>query len=312
MCRGYGEHRESGPAVGPEAVYGFSEKGRIVMGFFFNRRRRRPPGSLQADWRAVVLPEEVKRARTMLMPTEQQLLHGPARDHFRNEGAIVDAGCFLGGSTLALASGLRANPKFQAASRRDVIHSYDLFVVEPWTIGIYFPDDTPLGMSFESRFRENIKPFADLVAVHPGNVMKAPVPDKPIEILFIDLAKHWTVNDYVVRAFFPRLVAGRSIVIQQDYLYEAWTGWLPVTMEHFSEYFELVDHTEKNSAVFLYKRPAPPEAFARDVIQGMSRAEMRVLADRAIARFEPEQQAILRQSRDHFQQLLAQAHWRES
>ena len=282
------------------------------MGLFFNRRRRQPPRSLQTDWRSAVLPAEVGRAETMLMRTEQQLLHGLARDHFRNEGAIVDAGCFLGGSTLALASGLRANPRFQAASRRDVIHSYDLFVVEPWTIGIYFPHDTPHGMSFESRFRENIATFSDLVAVHPGNVMKAPVPDAPIEILFIDLAKHWTVNDYVVRAFFPKLVAGKSIVIQQDYLYEAWSGWLPVTMEYFSEYFELVDHTEKNSVVFLYKRPAPPEVFARDVIQGMSRAEIRTLADRAIARFEPEQQTILRRSRDHFQQLLEQAHWRES
>ena len=110
---------------------------------------------------------------------------------------IVDAGCFLGGSTLALASGLRANPRFPAASRRDVIHAYDLFVVEPWTIGIYFPHDMPHGMSFDLRFRENIAPLADLVAVHPGNVMKAPVIDAPIEILFIDLAKHWTVNDYL-------------------------------------------------------------------------------------------------------------------
>jgi hypothetical protein len=279
---------------------------------FFNRRRRRPPGTLLSDWRSVVLPAEVGRAATMLMPTEQQLLHGLARDHFRNEGVIVDAGCFLGGSTLALASGLRANPRFQAAPRRDVIHSYDLFVLEPWTIGVFFPLDTPQGMSFESLFRENISPVADLVAVHPGNVTKAPVPDAPIEILFIDLAKHWTVSDYVVRAFFPRLVAGTSIVIQQDYLYESWSGWLPVTMEHFSEYFELVDHTEKNSAVFLYKRPAPPEAFARDVIQGMSQAEIRALADRAIARFERPQQQILRQSQAHFQQLLQQAHWRES
>jgi hypothetical protein len=247
----------------------------------------------------------------MLMRTEQQLLHGLARDHFRNEGVIVDAGCFLGGSTLALASGLRANPRFQAAPRPAVIHSYDLFTVEPWTIGVYFPKDTPETMSFEAVFRENIAPFADLVAVHPGDVTQAPVPDEPIEILFVDLAKHWTVSDYVVRAFFPRLVPGRSIVIQQDYLYNVWNGWLPVTMEYFSEFFELVDHTEQNSVVFLYTQAAPPEAFARDVIQSLSRAEMRALADRASARFEPPQQQILRESRDQFQELLQQARWRD-
>lgn len=247
----------------------------------------------------------------MLMAREQQLLYCLARDEFRNEGLIVDAGCFLGGSTLALASGLRANPRFQAAPRRDVIHSYDLFTVEPWTIGIYFPEGTPQAMSFEPVFRENISPFADLVAVHSGDVKQAPVPDASIEILFIDIAKHWETSDYVVRAFFPRLVPGRSLIIQQDYLYHVWTGWLPVTMEYFSDYFEIVDHTEQNSVVFLYTQAAPPEAFSRDVIQNLSRSQIRELADRAIARFEPPQQKILRESRDHFQAMLQDVGWRD-
>jgi len=277
----------------------------------FRKSNPRPESTPLPDWRGVALPAEVGRARTMLLKTEQQLLHGLARDHFRNEGVIVDAGCFLGGSTLALASGLRANPRFQANPRRDVVHSYDLFTVEPWTIGVYFPEDTPKTMSFEPVFRGNIAPFADLVAVHPGDVTKAPVPDGPIEILFVDLAKHWTVSDYVVRAFFPRLVPGRSIVIQQDYLYHEWNGWLPVTMEYFRDSFEMIDHTERNSVVFLYTQP-PPEGFSRDVIQGLSRGEMRALADRAIARFEPPQQKILRESRDQFQELLQKAGWRDA
>jgi hypothetical protein len=271
----------------------------------------RPEASPLPSWRSVVLPDEVGRAQTMLMRTEQQLLHGLARDYFRNEGVIVDAGCFLGGSTLALASGLRANPRFQAAPRPGVIHSYDRFAVEPWTIGIYFPVDTPHTMTFEPIFRENIVPFADLVSVHSGDVQQAPVPDEPIEILFVDLAKHWTVNDYVVRAFFPKLVPGRSIVIQQDYLYTGWNGWLPVTMEYFSDFFELVDHTEKNSVVFLYKQAAPPEAFACDLIRSLSRTEIRTLADRAIARFEPPQQKILRESQNHFEEMMHNANWRD-
>ena len=258
------------------------------------------------EWRTAVVPDEVNRVRAMLMPIERQLLYGLARDYFSNEGVMVDAGCFLGGSTLSLASGLRANERFRAAPRRNVIHAYDLFTVKPWMIGDYFPLDTPPATSFEPMFRENIASFADLVAVHAGDVTTAPVPQPPIEILFIDLAKHWTLSDHIVRAFFPRLIPGRSVVIQQDYLYHAWSGWLPVTMEHFSEYFELVDHTPQNSAVFFYKRQAPPEAFARDVIQTLSTAEMRALSDRAIARFGPPQQVILRQSWKHFQELLGQ------
>lgn len=259
----------------------------------------------------MVLPDAVGRAPTMLMSTEQQLLHGLARDHFRNEGVIVDAGCFLGGSTLALASGVRANPRFRANPRIDVIHTYDLFAVEAWTIGRYFPESTPESMSFEPAFRENIAPFADLVAVHPGDVTRSPVPAAAIEILFIDLAKHWDVSDYVVRAFFPRLIPGRSVVIQPDYIFGCWNGWLAVTMECFSEFLELIDHTERNSAVFLYARGAPSEAFARDVIRSLSRAEIQGLGDRAIARFGTVQQKILRQSQDHFQSLLQAAGWRE-
>lgn len=281
------------------------------MGTFFSHGQPLPESMRLPDWRSVILPDDVRRATTMLIPTELQLLHGLARDHFRNEGVIVDAGCFLGGSTLALASGVRANPRFQAAPRRDVIHSYDFFAVEPWTIGRYFPEGTPAASSFEAAFRENITPFADLVAVHPGNVIQAPVPDEPIEVLFIDLAKHWKVSDYVVRAFFPRLVPGHSVVIQQDYLFREWNGWLPVTMEYFSEFFEPVDHTEINSVAFLYARAAPPEAFARNVIESLSRTEMRSLADRAMARFGPAQQKVLRESQDHFHTLLRAANWRD-
>ena len=282
-------------------------EGGVVKGVPGDERRFPQQGTPLPEWRSVVVPDEVSRVRTMLMPRERQLLYGLARDHFLNEGVMVDAGCFLGGSTLALASGLRANQRFRAAPRRNVIHAYDLFAVKSWMVGDYFPPDTPPATSFEPMFRANIAPFADLVAVHSGDVTTAPVPESSIEILVVDLAKHWTLSDYIVRAFFPRLIPGRSVVIQQDYLYHAWSGWLPVTMEYFSEYFELVDHTVQNSAVFFYKQAAPPEAFARDLTQSLSRAEMQALSERAIARFESPQQLILRQAWEQFQELLEQA-----
>ncbi len=84
---------------------------------------------------------------------------------------------------------------------------------------------TPLGTSFAPIHSANIAKVQDLVAVHAGDVMQAPLPPGDIEVLFIDLAKHWTVNDHVVRAFFPRLIPGRSIVVQRDYLHHQWNGW---------------------------------------------------------------------------------------
>jgi hypothetical protein len=265
--------------------------------------------SVLPDWRAVQLPSSVRGAETMLLLTEQQLLYSLASEYFENKGSIVDAGCFLGGSTLALAQGLRDNPAYRKNPRGALIHSYDLFVVEPWTIGIYFPKGTPLGTSFEPIFRKNTKAFSDLITIHGGDVTKAELPEGEIEILFIDLAKHWLVNDYVVKAFFPKLIPGKSIVIQQDYLFHTWTGWLPVTMEYFSEYFEIVDHTEKNSVVFLYKKQIPAGQLAIDLIQSLTRGQMLELANRAIARFSGLQAEILVKSRDQFQNMLASINW---
>lgn len=265
--------------------------------------------NVMPEWREAALPESITAAQTMLMRTEQQMLYSLGKKFFQNKGCIVDAGCFLGGSTLALAQGVRDNAAYKANPRGAVIHSYDLFVVEPWTIGIYFPDGTPLGTSFEPIYRKNVSAFSDLINVHGGDVTRAALPSDEIEILFIDLAKHWTVNDYVVRAFFPKLIPGRSIVIQQDYLYHTWTGWLPITMEYFSDYFDIVDHTEDNSVAFFYHTKIPDEKLQIDVIQSLTRSKMKKLADGAIARFSGHQKDILEQSRDQFQEMLEAEDW---
>jgi hypothetical protein len=113
-----------------------------------------------------------------------------------------------------------------------------------------------------------------------------------------------------VRHFFPKLVPGHSIVVHQDYLYEIGTGWLPVTMEFLSEYFDLVDHTELNSVAFHYRKAVPAALLERDLIQSLTRTEILDLGNRAIARFPGEQQReILMRSRDDFQSTLASIGW---
>lgn len=261
-------------------------------------------------WRYITLPENTVTAQTMLMHTELQMLYGLGRDYFGGWGHIVDAGCFLGGSTQALAKGVLANAQFISKPVSPVIHSYDLYVVEPWTIGIYFDEGTPLGTSFEDIYRKNIAPFSTLVNVNPGDVTQYKW-DKndAIEILFIDLAKHWTVSDYVVRNFFGALVPGHSIVIQQDYLYHTCTGWLPVTMEYLSEYFEIIDYTERNSVAFKYVKKIPDEMLEIDIIQSLKVDEIAALSKKAIARFEPDQAGVVQQSTDEFVEQIKSLDW---
>jgi len=253
----------------------------------------------------IILPRRPSLPVTMLMDDELKLLYALARDHFRNEGHIIDAGCFLGGSTNALATGLLENPRYRARPRKALIHSYDVFQVERWTIGIYFPKGTKRKSSFEQDYRRNIMPFADLVDVRKGDIRDEPVFPEPVEILFIDIAKHYTTSDHVTRMFFPRLIPGHSIVVHQDYLWHDHTGWLPVTMEFFADYFEIIGDTRQNSVVFIYKKQIPEELLRQDVIASLSIAEIDRLSQRARSKyFDDEQKAVLAAGHAQFMGIL--------
>src|SRR5690349_17088541 len=92
-------------------------------------------------WRGCHVPEAAD-APTMLIPDERRLLFYLASKYYTGRGAIIDGGCFLGGSTTALAAGLEAWLERSGTPALPGIHSYDLFEVEPWTIGMYFPPET--------------------------------------------------------------------------------------------------------------------------------------------------------------------------
>lgn len=246
----------------------------------------------------------------MLSPGELRLLHDLSRDHWCGRGLIVDAGCFLGGSTMALGHGIRSNSRWACAPVKPIIHSYDLFQIEQWTVGPYFPKTRSAGESFEGEYRSNIAAIRDLVEVHPGNVMTQRWDGKEIEILFVDLAKHWTVSDFVVRTFFPRLVPGHSVVLQQDYLYHEWNGWIIVTMELLSGYFQMFGKPESSTVMFRLAEPLPENAVRDDVFQRLGLAEIDELFRRAIARFGRPERAILERSRGQLMALLRKGHWK--
>ena len=251
-------------------------------------------------WRRDPVPAAARGATTMLMPDELRLLTFLTRDYYAGEGAIIDAGCFLGGSTLALADGARAWCRGHGRAETPMIDSYDLFEVEDWTRGIYFPETTPVGASTRARFDAAIASHAALVRVHEGDITAEPWTGGPIEILFIDVAKHWTVCDWITANFFARLIPGRSVVVQQDYLYPTHTGWLQVQMEAFSDCFEIVCDTGLNSVAFLHTRPIAPERLVPDLVTAMPDDRVRDLLARAAARFSGEQRAILEAAGQHF------------
>src|ERR671930_2445451 len=217
---------------------------------------------ISRPWRDVTLPRDAVGIPTMLSKSERRLLYSLARDYCSSEGAIVDAGCFLGGSTAALLAGVRDRPG--PPVRR--VESYDLFRIEAFTVPKFFADDASarVGDTFRPRFDAHVSRFDIPHVVHEGDITKIGWSGGPIDVLFLDVLKSWEINDAVLRDFFPSLVPGRSVIVHQDY---GWgdTPWIPITVELMRESLVLVDWMEWGSHVFFVERELPADVLARGV-----------------------------------------------
>lgn len=197
-------------------------------------------------------PSGTVSARSMLMRYEIAILHALARDYYTGVGAIVDGGPLLGITTNALAKGLLGNSAVTQKSKR--IFSFDLFDYIP---NIELLETVPnRNGSFFDTYLEINRDYLELISVAPGDLMQHPWNSGPIEILFVDLAKSWDLNDFVVDQWFPQLTPG-GYLIQQDY-FSWFTYWLQITMMGLRDHFEFVDYAMGGSAVFRCTKPIPP------------------------------------------------------
>jgi hypothetical protein len=193
----------------------------------------------------------------MLGLEERRLLYHLTRNTYSGEGAVVELGAFCGASTSCLAAGLRDNPR--AAGRR--VHSYDSFIAsEPYLVDFIrtqFGESLELGQSFAAIFRRATTPFADLIAVHAGDLLSQTWPSGvPIEILFVDVAKTLALSGRVLTDFFAHLTPHKSIVIHQDF-YHPTAFYLPVVMDFLSDHFTIIETGRDWSVVFRLEREIP-------------------------------------------------------
>jgi hypothetical protein len=255
------------------------------------RRAARDAAWLRGEpWAEAELPPAVEAVPTMLSLEERRLLYVLARDYARGRGAIVDAGCFLGGSTIALAHGFAGNRR---AGRGPRIQTYDLFELDPSYKESYpgLVADIEAGESMRPRFEELLGPLLEHVDVHEGDICAERWTGGPVEVLFVDICKSWAINDHVVREFFPALVPGRGVVIQQDLIHE-WLPYLTITMGLFEESFELVGTVPWCSAVYLLRRAIPAGAIPAR-LDDLSPERKLELFDRGCAPFAGEYRGVI-------------------
>ena len=246
-------------------------------------------------WRSVEVPAAALEVPTMLSYRERQLLHWLARDYVTGAGRIVDGGSFLGGSTAALASGL--------AARTDgpwdaTIASYDLFRVEEYMVAAFtaaLPDPT-VGASFRPALEANIAPWARHVEVREGDVCTIGWSGERVEVLFLDMVKTWALNDLVLAQFLPCMIPGRSVIVQQDYLW-GYAPWIHLTMELLDGAVEQLDAMANGSVAYLLTGPVPPDLIGARLRESLAADRQRELMDRAVDRWQGDERGLVELTR---------------
>ena len=239
----------------------------------------------------MAVPPEVAAVPTMLGPEELQALYWLARDYLSPKGAVVDAGCFLGGSSAALLAGLRdREPRWDGVPLR----SYDLFEVEPYTVEQFFSGDRPLrvGDSFRSRYDDHVAGYGVAHVVNDGDIATNRWPGGPIDVLFVDVMKSWDLVGAVHRQFLPHLVPGRSVIVHQDYGYGV-AAWIHISVELIWDHLEHVASLEPCAThLFLLKSHVPEDLLQVDLGALPDQEKLRLM-QRAVDRWTGHTRGML-------------------
>lgn len=172
---------------------------------------------------------------TMMSAEEVSYLGWLTAERWDGRGDIVEFGPWLGGSTWALAHGMRANATRDAAAR---LHAVDTFVWQEFMdeLAPGVADPPAAGQTFLPLFRRNLATFGDLIEVHVARLpddrfgdiqagaTPSAVPQLPIlcgsalgeriAIAFLDGAKSWSALVFALRLLGDRMAGDRLLVFQ--------------------------------------------------------------------------------------------------
>ena len=231
-----------------------------------------------AGYDANAAPAAVIDHPGMTSRREKAMLYWLARNHYAGEGLIVDAGLFLGASTNAFATGLKDGPGGRAVGGRfKPVNSYDIAI---WvrTMDRYLKvpavqralqgGEIRHGQSFLPILKRLLAGHEDVVDLRIGDIVSTAAADRPVEIAFYDCLKTAERDAAAFRAFAPRFVPGRTIVVQQDYFYETAPD-LKIRQELLAPYFTFLG-AEATSAVFRLDAPLPEAVFREDPVDALS------------------------------------------
>ncbi|SHJ80816.1 hypothetical protein SAMN05444000_11395 [Shimia gijangensis] len=222
---------------------------------------------------------------TMLNQEEQSYYLWLMRDWAQGQGAVVDLGSFAGGSAACLAEGIRL------AGRNQIVHGYDKYEVldfskfqKRWTSYMSQPPASQSGLTprpLPNHSGEDLRPVVEFllepwganIALHKGLIEDMAWDGGDIEVLIMDASKTAETMDRMSTTFFPYLIPGQSVVVQQDLLH--WQQpWIAAQMALLSEHFEPVAYIPRHSVSFLCKKPVTHDQMRTLAVDDMSDKDM--------------------------------------
>ncbi|MHC3468202.1 class I SAM-dependent methyltransferase [Streptomyces sp. 7R007] len=211
----------------------------------------------------VRLPDDLPY--TQCSTWELQFLYLVGRHHLTGRERIVELGSGGGGSTYALAMGLKENPEFDERTGR--LHAYDFFRVGKGTFASekffasgHKPADDD---SFLDDFRGRLAPFLPFLEIHAGDLWQTSDPDdkSPVEFLHIDIAKTARVFRCVAERFLTRMQPG-TVVLHQDFAGPR-LPWLHHSTGALLPYIEIAGPPIRSTLAFEVTKPIPEDVLTR-------------------------------------------------
>jgi hypothetical protein len=198
----------------------------------------------------------------MVSSDEMAFFRESAARYVGKEGAIVDLGCWLGSTSIALAQGILSRGS-QTGNRKEKVLGFDRFVWEEWMparipYGLYHP-----GESFLPEARRLARDCGgDGIELIQADLALYEWKDGPIKILLVDAMKNETIARQITTSFFPSLIAG-GLLIHQDFKHY-YTTWIHVIQYRLRRYFRL-DRSVPGSGTVAFEMlaPIPKEAVDR-------------------------------------------------
>lgn len=216
---------------------------------------------------------------TMISQEEKQYLFWLGQSVWQGQGAVVEIGPWLGGSTVSLAAGMRASGHDTAAEQ---LHTCDNFI---WRDFMADRAQLPIksGDSFYPYFLENIRDYKQIIKSYvqalPDEVIESDdeagnkrffesdeipifqgISHHQVEILFVDGAKSWRGTKHLLNVLREKLIPKAAFLVCQDYKYWG-TYWVPIMMSRLGEHLKAVHNTLTGTTVTFQLLSEIPQSF---------------------------------------------------